>query len=66
VVVDDEKRTRERVRLPWEADRYDPECYAELTIRAAESVLLPLEWDRDRINEYLRETADTKITSWGR
>ena len=66
VIVDDEKQTRERVRLPWEADRYDPESYSELTIRAAESVLLPLEWDRDGINEYLRETADTKITSWGR
>jgi len=64
VVVDDEKRSRERVRLPFEADDYDPAFYVELLFRAAESVLSPLEWDRERIKRYLRDTQNARLTSY--
>jgi len=64
VVVDDDKRSRERVRLSFEADDYDRAFYAELLFRAAESVLSSLEWDRDRIKRYLRDTQNARLTSY--
>lgn len=64
VVVADDTKTRERVRLPWEAHKYDSEFYADLTIRAAESVLSPFEWDREDIRRYLLDAEDTRLSSW--
>ena len=64
VVVDDDKRSRERVRLPFEVDDYDTAFYADLLFRAAESVLSPLEWDRERIKRHLRETQNARLTSY--
>lgn len=48
VVVDDEaSRTPERVRLEFEIEgAYDPAFYATELIRACESVVSPLGWDR--------------------
>jgi len=56
VVVDDDARSRERVRLAFEPiDDYDAEFYADLLIRACESVTAPLGWKRERIRRYLRD-----------
>lgn len=64
VVVDD-KRSAARVQLAYETlDRYDTEFYETLLIRAAESVLSPLGWDRTRIRQYLAETTDAAITAY--
>ena len=51
VVVDDgASRPADRVRLPFEcADAYDADFYAEQLVRACESVVSPLGWDRERI-----------------
>lgn len=60
VVVDDAKDSRERVRLPFEADGYDTEFYEELLHRAAESIVSPLGWDRYEIQRYLRGTTNSR------
>lgn len=42
IVVDDDTRSSDRVRLPAERpDRYDASFYADLLIRAATSVAVP-------------------------
>ncbi|MFB6282624.1 MAG: type B DNA-directed DNA polymerase [Halobacteria archaeon] len=65
VVVDDSKKLDDRVRLGFEdVDTYDPEYYRELLVRAAESVLSPLGWKRDRIKRYLDETRESKLTGY--
>jgi DNA polymerase I len=57
VVVDDDRRSRERVRLAHEAiPAYDGTFYRELALRAGESVLSPLGWDRSRIRRHLSGT----------
>ncbi|MFW5903459.1 MAG: type B DNA-directed DNA polymerase, partial [Halolamina sp.] len=59
VVVDDEKASRERVRLlSEEPATYDRAFYRERTLRAARSVLAPLGWDRERIEDALAERED--------
>ncbi|SDY35263.1 type B DNA-directed DNA polymerase [Halobellus clavatus] len=56
VVVDDEKTSRDRVALAREdPDSYDPAYYETQLLRAVESVLAPLGWDRERIR---RERSD--------
>ncbi|WP_440769955.1 type B DNA-directed DNA polymerase [Natronorubrum sp. DTA28] len=56
VVADDDARGPERVRLPFEAgDEYDTDYYATQLVRACESVLSPLGWDRSRIRRALRD-----------
>jgi DNA polymerase I len=64
VVVDDATRSRARVRLPFEAEAYDESFYADLLLRAAESVLSPLGWDRSRIERHLRDTRDARLSSF--
>lgn len=65
VVVDDDKRSAARVQLEFESlDRYDEAFYSDLLVRAAESVLSPLGWNRDRIRRYLAETEATAITAY--
>ncbi|MFB6133337.1 MAG: DNA polymerase domain-containing protein, partial [Halanaeroarchaeum sp.] len=62
VIVDDEKTSRERVQLAHEnPTTYDSTFYRERAIRAAESVVSPLGWDRDRIREYLAETTAASL-----
>ncbi|WP_254862037.1 type B DNA-directed DNA polymerase [Halovivax gelatinilyticus] len=68
VVVDDgARRTRERVRLALEDGgvAYDSDYYATLLIRAAESVVSPLGWDRARIRRYLADTETTSLSAFG-
>ncbi|MFB6124922.1 MAG: type B DNA-directed DNA polymerase [Halanaeroarchaeum sp.] len=67
VVVDDATSSRERVRLAGEdPDTYDPTFYRDRAIRAAESVVSPLGWDREAIREYLAETSATSLSAYGR
>ena len=50
VVVDDEKNSREQVALAHkEFESYDPSYYETQLVRAVESVLSPLGWDRNDI-----------------
>jgi DNA polymerase I len=65
VVVDDRKSSRERVALAHEEiDTYDPNYYETQLIRAVESVVAPLGWDRDKIRQRLVETRDTTLNQW--
>ncbi|ELZ12173.1 DNA polymerase I [Halovivax asiaticus JCM 14624] len=75
VVVDDgARRTSERVRLGLElggeletgsGPDYDVEYYTTLLIRAAESVVSPLGWDRGRIRGYLAESEPVSLSAFG-
>jgi DNA polymerase I len=54
VVVDDEKTPRERVALAHEEIKsYDLSYYETELVRAVESVLSPLGWDRSKIRREL-------------
>lgn len=65
VVVDDAKQSRDRVALATEVpDTYDAEFYCTQLLRAAESLLAPLGWDRSRIRRYLAETEESRITAY--
>ena len=85
VVVDDARRTAERVRLAIEdwpeagdgesddtgasgrsTDRvpYDADYYARLLVRAAESVVSPLGWDRTRIRRYLADGRTVSLSAF--
>lgn len=65
LVVDDDKQSRERVKLSHEAlDKYDARFYRELLIQAAESVVSPLGWHHADIEEYLAEHHDTSLTAF--
>jgi len=59
VVVDDAKTSRERVALAHEdIETYDASYYETQLIRAVESVLSPLGWNRTGIR---RELAGTRV-----
>ena len=65
VVVDDEKSSRDRVSLVHEdGETYDPSYYETQLVRAVESVLSPLGWDRTDIRRELAETQETMILGW--
>jgi len=62
-VVDDKKNSRERVALAHEdIGTYDAAYYETQLIRAVESVLSPLGWDRTEIRQELAETRETNVT----
>ncbi|WP_255516573.1 DNA polymerase domain-containing protein [Haloferax sp. KTX1] len=62
VVVDDDKRGRERVALRAEApSTYDAGFSATALIRAATSVLAPCGWTQARIERALAETTETSL-----
>ncbi|WP_435159283.1 hypothetical protein [Haladaptatus sp. DFWS20] len=65
MVVDDSKRSRERVRLASEElDEYDTGFYRELLIRAAASVLSPLGWREQRIERFLSSHDEISLKSF--
>ncbi|MFC6716787.1 DNA polymerase domain-containing protein [Natrialbaceae archaeon GCM10025810] len=78
VVVDDERRGPERVRLAFELEgagdgaaafdaprrAYDADFYADLLIRACESVVSPLGWTRRRIRRYLRDGHAVRLSTF--
>jgi DNA polymerase I len=65
VVVDDEKSSRERVALRHECiETYDASYYETQLVRAVESVLSPLGWDRTDIRQRLSGTRDTELSEF--
>jgi len=65
VVVDDEKTSRERVALAHEEIETDDASYYETQlIRAVESVLSPLGWDRTEIRRELEEIRVPELTAF--
>jgi len=65
IVVDDSKESLDRVRLPHESvSEYDSDFYERLLIRAAESILSPLEWDRLDIRRYLASDTPTTLAKF--
>ncbi|RBI63380.1 DNA polymerase I [halophilic archaeon] len=65
VVVDDDARSRDRVRLAVEEPtEYDVAFYRESLVRAAASVLSPLGWRADRIERYLSEHEELSLSAF--
>ena len=65
VVVDDEKNSRKRVALAHEEiESYDPSYYETQLVRAVESILAPLDWDRNDIRRELNGIHVVGITDW--
>ncbi|SHL38665.1 DNA polymerase I [Haladaptatus paucihalophilus DX253] len=65
VVVDDSKKSRERVKLASEeVDEYDVEFYRELLVRATASVLSPLGWRELDIERELEQYTESSLTSF--
>ena len=65
VIVDNEKTSRERVTLAHEEiETYDASYYETQLVRAIESVLLPLGWDRTDIRRRLAETQEVELTEF--
>jgi len=65
VVIDDKKNSRERVALVHEEiESYDPSYYETQLVRAVESVLSPIGWDRTEIRRELTETQVAELTTY--
>jgi DNA polymerase I len=65
IVVDDSRRSSARARLAYESlAEYDSGFYTELAMRAGETILSPLNWDRNRIERYLRGTTTQSLKSY--
>jgi DNA polymerase I len=65
VVVDDGRRSKERVQLAHESlGPYDAAFYRRLTLRAGESVLSPLGWSVDDIRRYRSGTEALTLSSF--
>nr|WP_239642085.1 hypothetical protein [Natrinema versiforme] len=65
VVVDDKKSSRERVALAHEeVESYDASYYETQLVRAVESVLSPLGWDRTEIQREIAETRETDLAAF--
>jgi DNA polymerase I len=65
VVVDDDARVAERVRLPFESvASVDTEFYETELLRACESIVSPLGWHREDINRYLRDETMMRLTAF--
>ena len=65
VVVDDEKRSRDRVALAHEApESYDASYYETQLVRAAESVLSPIGLDREHIQRALATSQTLELAAF--
>lgn len=65
VVVDDTKSSQDRVALAHEnPESYDPSYYETQPIRAVESLLSPLGWDRTDIHRALNGTETPSLTTF--
>ncbi|WP_232700569.1 type B DNA-directed DNA polymerase [Halobacterium wangiae] len=66
VVVDNSKRGRDRVQLLAEDPKtYDGGFYVDELIRAAESVLAPMEYREEDIRAFLDDTRDATLGEYG-
>mgnify|MGYP000256511530 CR=1 FL=1 len=62
VVVNDDGRGIDRVRLPFEdVESYDADWYEDAAIRAVESIVSSVGWGQSDINRYLADTTDTTL-----
>jgi len=65
VVADADGRGIDRVRLPFEdSESYDADWYEDAAIRAVESIVSCVGWDRTDIEQYLADTTDTTLGSY--
>ncbi len=65
VVVDDEKSSRERVKLAHETiDSYDASYYETELLRAVESILSPTGWDQTKIRQAIGETQTIQLSQF--
>jgi DNA polymerase I len=65
VVVDDNARQSDRVRLHFELnDEYDESVYERELMRAAESIVSPLGWEHGDIRRYVKGTRDASIQAF--
>ena len=65
MIVDDEKTSRERVALAHEEiETYDASYYETQLVRAVESVLSPLGWDRTENRRELTGTQVPELTAF--
>ena len=65
MVVEDKKSSRERVGLAHEEIETDDASYYETQlVRAVESLLSPLGWDRTEIRRELAETREANVTAF--
>lgn len=65
VVIDDQKLSRERVAFAHGSiDTCDSSYYETAVIRAGESVLSPVGWDRTAIKRTLAESRNAKIMGY--
>jgi len=64
VVTDDDRRGRERVALPGEAEGYDAGFYADLLARAAAEVTAPLGWRERDVRRHLADRTDASLTAY--
>ena len=63
--VDDQQRSRERVALAHEEiESYDSSDDETELVRAVESLLSPLGWDRSKIRRGLAETRVAKLSAF--
>ena len=63
VVTDNDKSSRDRVRLASENPAtYDSAYYDQLLLRAAASVLAPLGWSTEHIKQHLSSTHDLSLS----
>jgi DNA polymerase elongation subunit (family B) len=65
VVVDDEKSSRERVKLAHEQiNSYDAPYYETQLVRAVESVLSPVGWDHTEIEQAIGEMENIQLSQF--
>ena len=65
LVVDDEKRSQDRVSLAHEdVESYDPTYYETQLVRAVESLLSPVGWDRTDIRRELGNTREPGLEAF--
>jgi len=65
VVANDKEKSLKRVRLSFEnTEKYDEKFYKKRLIRAAESILSPLGWKREKIRSYISDEKETKVTGF--
>ena len=66
VVVDDDRRDAMSVRLAHESpSEYDVGFYRELVVRAAESVVAPLGWEREALARHLAGVCTPSLSAFG-
>ncbi|QZP37368.1 DNA polymerase domain-containing protein [Halobaculum magnesiiphilum] len=65
VVVDDDARGADRVRLDFESPgSYDADAYRERLLRAALSVVSPFGWDREDVTAFLADGRNARLSAY--